>query len=237
MKRVIATKLAAGLGLVLLATTAPLAADLSSPLPPPTQEYAAPQYVGPADDWSGFYAGVVGGYGFGTTSTDIGGNTTDIDQNGGIAGVTAGYNAQVDSMVFGVESDLLWSDQSGNTTCTGGTEGCYADFNWTGSLRARAGYSFDPVLVYATGGLAAAGVNVNVDPATAGTSGAHSDTYLGWTVGGGIEAKVSEALSAKAEYTYADYGTITSPANSIGAGENDISVTSHAVKFGLNYHF
>ena len=125
-----------------------------------------------------------------------------------------------------------WSGQSGSVLCPGGALTCSADFDWTGSLRGRIGYAFDPVLVYATGGLAVARVNANIS-----NGGSYSDTYAGWTVGAGIEAAVTEALSAKVEYTYADYGTKTAPAGTLGGNAGTVAPTSHFVKFGLNYHF
>jgi outer membrane immunogenic protein len=85
--------------------------------------------------------------------------------------------------------------------------------DWFGTLRARAGYAFDRVLVYATGGLAfaeggdggngifatnavplgfyvspaAAAVGTRVTPSNFGGLGGGDDFIWGWTLGGGVE--------------------------------------------------
>ena len=57
---------------------------------------APPAVVSPAYNWSGFYVGAIGGYGWGTDSG-----------NGGFGGGTVGYNWQLpgSQFVFGVEVD------------------------------------------------------------------------------------------------------------------------------------
>jgi outer membrane immunogenic protein len=225
--------IATGLALGSLAATSALAADLSLPQTPEPTYSVAPQ-LAPANDWTGFYVGVMGGYGFGNTDT-TGGVASGIQTNGLLGGVTVGGNYQFDSFVLGVEGDIAWSGQSGSATCAAAT--CSADYDWIGSVRGRAGYVIDPVLLYATGGLAVARVNTSVSPVAPGTTGSHSDTYTGWTVGAGAEAAVTEQLSAKIEYSYSDFGDQTAPANTLAAGATTVSPTSHAIKVGLNYRF
>ncbi len=228
-------KIAIGVTIGALATSTALAADLSVPI---TTAPAAPvSYLpSPGIDWSGFYAGVYGGYGADTLQGTNGTGTTTIDPRGVIAGVTVGANTQIDSVVLGVEGDLGWSGQSGDATCAGGGT-CSADFDWVGSARARIGYAIDPVLIYGTGGIAFARANTSVSPIAAGTTGSNSDTYLGWTVGAGVEAALTEQVSAKLEYGYSDFGSRTAAAGTLDATATSTSLTSHAVKLGLNYRF
>ena len=211
-------QIALGLALGSLMATSALAAD-----------FAAPAY-----DWTGFYAGVLGGYGFGNTDITASGLTVSAGNNNGLlAGVTVGGNMQYEQFVFGVEGDFAWSGQSGSRTC--GSVTCSSDFDWTGTLRARIGYAIDPALIYATGGLAVARINTSITDV--GTTESYSDTFAGWTVGAGIEAAVTEALSVKAEYAYADYGDKTAPPGALGPPAVPLSPTSHAIKVGLNYRF
>ena len=228
-------QLAIGLALGSLMATSALAADLAAPVitsPSYSQTYTSPAY-----DWSGFYAGVIAGYGFGNTDISDGTATVSAGNNNGLlAGVTVGGNMQYEKFVFGVEGDIAWSGQEGNSTCAAGVT-CSSNFDWTGTLRGRVGYAIDPVLIYATGGLAVARVNTSISPNTGTGSGSYSDTFTGWTIGGGVEAAVTESLSAKLEYSYADYGDKTAPANTLGAIAGTVSPTSHAVKLGLNYRF
>jgi outer membrane immunogenic protein len=222
-----------GLALGTLAATSALAADLTLPQTP-EPSYSAPEMMSQPNDWTGFYVGVLGGYGFGNTDT-TGGSTSSIQTNGVLGGVTVGGNYQIDSFVLGIEGDVGWSGQSGSATCAAGT--CSADYDWIGSVRGRAGYAIDPVLLYATGGVAVARVNTSVSPVAPGTTGSYSDTFTGWTIGAGAEAALTEQLSAKIEYSYSDFGDQTAPANTLAAGATTVSPTSHAIKVGLNYRF
>ncbi len=56
------------------------------------------------------------------------------------------------------------------------------------------------------------------------------DTRIGWTAGGGVEASLTEHISAKVEYLFMDFGD-----DDIGGTPVDLQV--HTVKGGLNYRF
>src|ERR1700722_16880920 len=91
------------LGLVLLSATAASAADL------PPQPYR-PVVASPAFDWTGFYTGAMGGYGW-SNNAHIGGlNVTNANLKGGFVGGTLGANWQMGMLVLGVEADAAWSD-------------------------------------------------------------------------------------------------------------------------------
>lgn len=226
---IVLNRIATGIAVTALMSSSALAADMSLPAPEPTP---ISTYKSATFDWSGFYAGVVGGYGFGDTAISDGVTTFTVDNNNGIlAGVTVGGNMQYDQFVFGIEGDAFWNNQSGSITCPPvGT--CSSDYDWSGSLRGRVGYTIDPVLIYATAGLAAARINTSIS-----AGGSYSDTFSGWTIGGGVEAAVTEALSAKVEYAYSDYGSKTAPAGTLGPVDLTVSPTSHTIKAGLNFHF
>src|SRR5712691_11249551 len=69
---------------------------------------------------------------------------------------------------------------------------------WFGTLRARAGYAMNNILLYATAGIAYGGGQIDFGA----VSESHSD--FGWTVGGGMEVALTPHWSAKAEYLYVD---------------------------------
>jgi outer membrane immunogenic protein len=198
-------------------------------------------YIDAGFDWSGFYAGLVGGYGSGTVGTvgDVTGSSTDIDVNGGLLGVTLGGNVQYDSFVLGVEGDIAWSGASGSATCNAAPAySCNADVNWLGTLRGRVGYAVDNVLLFATGGLAVAGGRGTISPTFPGTTSVFEDTYVGWTAGAGIEMAVTEAISVKAEYSYTDLGSRTAAVGTLGTIQSfTVSPVVHAVKLGVNFRF
>ena len=150
----------AGMTAALLA--APLgarAADLPHPL------YKAPAYVGPAAaNWTGFYVGINGGYGFGTSDWDI--PAVSPDPSGYLAGATVGYNFQTGLWVWGFEADIDWADIKGDTSCLGGS--CETKMDWFGTARVRIGYAgWNNWLPYLTGG--AAFGDVKADLTTSGS--------------------------------------------------------------------
>ena len=98
--------LLAAVGLVAVALTSAIAADMppSRPLPPPR----APAYV-PFFTWNGFYMGINAGYGFGTSkwTDNVTQDTTgSFNVNGPLVGGTIGYNLQFGAFVFGLEGDF-----------------------------------------------------------------------------------------------------------------------------------
>src|SRR4249920_4281077 len=98
MKRV----LFAGVGLLALALAGTAgAADLPRRGAAPAK---APVYLPVAYTWSGFYAGIVGGWGTGNSHWS--GSPGDFNVSGGMIGGTFGYNWQNGPTVLGVETDL-----------------------------------------------------------------------------------------------------------------------------------
>ena len=82
---------------------------------------------------------------------------------------------------------------------------CGSNVNWLGTIRGRIGYAISPPLfVYATGGLAVAGIHNEIDfsPSTVNAT----TNKVGWTVGGGIEGILAQRWTWKAEYLYAEFG-------------------------------
>src|SRR3954454_2534468 len=93
------------------ALTTARAADMpvAKPAPVPVQP------VPTAYDWSGFYAGVDGGWASGWShwSDPIAGSSR-TRSSGGLLGGHMGYNWQRGSVVFGVETDAAWASITGN---------------------------------------------------------------------------------------------------------------------------
>ena len=118
---------------------------------------------------------------------------------------------------------------------------------WFGTVRGRLGVTPAPtVLLYVTGGLAYGEIKTDgtfssVTPALVVVSSAFSQstTKTGWTVGGGIEGRLSGNWTGKIEYLYMDLGTVSGtvviPAL-IGANWSS-HITDNIVRVGLNYKF
>lgn len=211
-------KLAGGIAFAALAGNAALAADaIEAPPAPP----AAPvvQVAQPTASWSGMYVGVFGGYNWGTFDTNAVG---DIGADGWSGGAFAGYNFQSGPMVYGVEGDIGYSGADGSF---GGIDGKQTGF---GSLRGRIGYAFDPVMIYGTGGLAVSGAKLE------DAGGSDSNVHLGWTVGAGAEALITDNVFGRLEYRYSDYG---SKDYSLGGGTVSSGFSAHTVNAGIGIKF
>ena len=201
------------------------AADLPpSYIPPPQAPVVyAPPPPPPVFSWTGFYVGAFGGY-------DA---FTDSDFNGWIVGGEVGYNYQFpNSFVAGIEVD------AGYSSIKGSVAGDSFDFTSTplATARVRAGYAFDRVFVYATGGVAVERFQLTDTFSFCGsgscTTTSSADTRVGWVAGAGVEWAFVPNVSIKAEYLYGAVESATL-AGSTFAGANAV----YEARVGLNFLF
>jgi opacity protein-like surface antigen len=205
--------------------------------------YKAPS-GGARNDWSGFYAGIVGGGDWGRSKHVN--NTTDLTStfhvNGALLGASAGYNAQFSGIwLFGVEGDMSWSNASGtapnivNPERQSGTKE-----SWLATARVRLGVvPVDRWLAYVTGGVALADVKAQIiNPDITYTE---SHTRGGWTVGAGIEMALDRNWSAKLEYLHVgltDTSYFTpAPADDTRNRGGGVPFNQEIVRGGLSYRF
>jgi outer membrane immunogenic protein len=194
--------------------------------------YKAPAYSAPAyANWTGFYLGINGGYGFGKSNWTSGAITTgDFNVTGPMAGVTIGYNFQFGTWVLGAEGDLDYSWMKGSTS-TNCTPDCQTSNTWLGTARARLGYAgWNNWLPYLTGGAAFGNIKMDQGPFS------QTFTKIGWTAGVGLEYALWTNWSVKGEYLYVDLGTANCPAADCGAS-TDVTFKTNLVRLGLNYRF
>ncbi len=215
----------ATIALVFAGTAGAFAADLPRAMPPAAK---APVFV-PGFTWTGFYVGINGGYGWG--NSDWNGFPGSADASGALLGATAGYNWQVNSLVFGLEGDLAWSNMRGSFASLTCPLGCETRNNWLGTVRGRVGVAMDRFMPYVTGGVAFG----DVEARPAGFAGV-SEVNAGWTVGGGIEAALGANWSAKLEYLYVDFGSVNCSTVACGL-PTDVDMRSNVVRAGLNLRF
>jgi outer membrane immunogenic protein len=217
-----------------LASQPALAADIPTKAP----AYMAP-VAAPIFDWSGFYVGVQGGYGWGKSRhIDVGGGPAITDRfriDGWLGGPTLGFNWQFASpFVVGVEADFSWSGiegaakgLSGNFGCSL-DPGCLTDVKWVGTARVRAGVTAGQSLGYVTGGLAYGKIF-----AFESVGGNASVKRTGWTAGAGWEHAFAPNWSAKVEYLFIDLGEFEYHPS----GPYRTEARFHVVRVGLNYRF
>jgi len=243
---------------IALASGAASAADL--PVKAPAVAPASPC----CGEWSGFYLGIHGGWGWKRNDFQeviqtaplltIGG----IDSRGWVFGGQAGYNWQYGSWVVGLEIDFSATRIRGDSatvtrTFAGGltiTDTESDHVKWLGTARARAGFTlFTPnVLLYGTGGLAWERVN-RIDTETVVTptvtqTAVTTDPrdWFGWVAGVGAEVKLFGNWVGRVEYLHYDFGTVeatttvvTTPGTSFS--DNAGRQTIDVIRGGLSYKF
>ena len=206
--------------------------------------------------------GLAGQSNLSSSAIVVGGSTNlNGDATGVIGGVHLGYNRQFDKWVVGVEGTVdptlmsrgvsinvpnMAADPTGalgiGATATGAI--------WSqiqGSVRARAGYAFDRMLFYGTGGVALGefgssfqvyGNDLTLAPFYAADQ--RSALRVGWTLGGGVEYAVNPHWSVRGEYRYTDFGHIGDfpAASSMGVVyAADRHLDQNQVQVGLSYKF
>jgi outer membrane immunogenic protein len=198
---------AAGL-LATIAAGAAAAADL------PRSYYTAPAPLS-AYSWTGPYLGGNLGYEWAATSNN------PTRPSGFAGGVQGGYNWQSGQLVLGGEADLQIS----------GANDTFAPWKfsnpWFGTVRGRAGYAVNNILIYGTAGIA-------LGELQAQSFGLVSEnhTNVGWTAGAGVEAGFAPNWSAKVEYLFVDLASNTYALTGTSNG-----LSASLFRMGVNYHF
>ena len=199
----------------------------------------------PMCEWGGFYVGLHAGGEFGHSETFDGvvDRRFGYDESGFNGGLQFGYNWQWHWLVLGPEFDVGYMDLQGKGLEPGFGDTVHGktDSDFYTTLRGRIGVTLDwhgCWLVYATGG--AIGVNYttrfHIDPDF--FDARRSDFDWGYTVGGGIERRLTPHWSVKAEYLYfnlddQNFGNTQSGVTNHLNGET----FGHIVRAGLNYKF
>src|ERR1700730_10058472 len=218
--------LLATVGLVALGMAAPAsAADLAAR--PYTK--APPPMVAAIYDWSGFYIGANGGWGWGHKCWDItnfpGATVVPTfregchDATGGVVGGQIGYRWQSAGWVFGLEAQGDWADLRGSNVSL---------FipRWTnnskidafGLFTGQVGYAWNNVLWYVKGGAAVTDDKYRgTVTATGAVFDSGSETRWGGVVGTGLEFGFAPNWSVAVEYDH------------LFMGNGDITTTSAGV--------
>ena len=247
-----------------------LAADVVYEEPPAPMVEAVPS------GWTGFYVGLQGGGVFNPSNPDninvdtsfggpvVVGGVDQFTQNFSsesdasfIGGAHIGYDYQIDQFVIGAVIDINATDFSKTAGVVSRTADAFYNeersIDYLATARLRAGYTITPTaLAYVTGGLAYADVDYLFDTnsgSAAGVSRNDDENEFGYTVGGGMEVKITDNVSFGAEYLYTNLGdgdssaTFTSgPFTGGVAGgtttfETDEDFDFHTVTAKVSYRF
>lgn len=218
-----------------------------------TSTYAADLTPGMDDgssgayDWSGVYVGGVVGYTWGkdrlteyATATGAPRNMAfDYDLDGFSGGLKAGANFQSGDFVYGAEADVELTSIDGtfidDIQHLGRGDDSYA---WQASLRARAGFAMDRMMIYGTGGLAAARMKNLYTLVPYHISEAIEDTRYGWTAGAGVDYAVTDNVIAGIEYRFTKFNQFTNVSTVAFPGISGTQEPmTNSIKVTLSYKF
>jgi outer membrane immunogenic protein len=182
--------------------------------------------------WTGFYAGIHGGYGWGDadyafpantpagfggfngTYSPAPGGTFSRRVSGGVFGGHAGYNQQYGNLVLGLEASVAWSGLKGTAVdpflpalAAGRTY--KTELEWFATLTPRLGYASGNWLFYAKAGLAAGHVVSDLTSTQVAVPIVFRERngHVGWTAGAGVEHAFTPNWIVGLEYNYVDLGT------------------------------
>lgn len=208
---------------VLLATVAIIGfASIASAADMPVKAHVAPPV---AYNWTGFYVGINGGYGWGRDQrTDTmpaagsgfwtrpaGSGTDTLNPTGGLFGGQIGYNFQSGVWVLGIEATGDWA----SLTQTKASIFAPTTDTWSSKVSAiytatgRVGYAMGAWLPYAKGGYAGAQMKAHMDSTLGGGTSLDSGNLWvnGWTLGAGLEYMIASNWIVGIEYDYMSFAS------------------------------
>ncbi len=183
------------------------------------------------------YAGVFIGPGFmrnrvvdidGFASGGNPGSVSKYDDTSFVGGVLVGGKFDVVGLTLRMELDGTLTNVSASTDKLdpdGLDETAESEFSWIVSARGGVEQAVGRVTVFVTGGLAFAGVSNSVTDIDSSDSGSMVDpddsfskdsTEVGWVIGAGLEAALSDVWALRLEGSYLDFGESTHLVNRSG---------------------
>lgn len=183
--------------------------------------------------WTGLYAGIHGGYGWGDADYNFPGDipagfggfngiyspngtggTFSRRISGGVFGGHAGYNQQYGNIVLGLEASIAWSGLKGTAVdpfvpALGAGRTYKTKLDWFATLTPRLGYASGNWLFYAKAGLAAGQVVSDLTSTQVAVPILFHERngHVGWTAGAGVEHALTPNWIVGLEYNYVDLGT------------------------------
>ena len=171
-------------------------------------------------DWSGFYVGGKLGGAFSNLNWTQDANVfsassgaaaapntpLEFSPNGIAGGFLGGANLQLGQWIFGGEVSFSGTglSQKSASPFFPATDTFSTNLDWLLTVEGRLGYSWDRVMVFGKGGLAATDATLQVTSThpTHGGTASITEFAKGWTIGGGIEYAAWNSVILGLEYDY-----------------------------------
>ena len=227
----------------------------------------APVAYVPVFTWSGCYLGANGGWIGGRDDYDTYRwyydhgdyirfpRSFSSNESAGTFGGQFGCQFQSGSWEIGGEWDWNWSGLTEDTTLSylnshdPINQTTHKRVDWFSTARARLGFAWDRVMIYATGGLAYASYDAYTHVGNAGYPlffrGGYHQNRFGYAVGGGLEWAFANNWTAKAEFLYLDFGAfdfkspveVLFPSIDFDDWHTHVDAKEYVARIGINYLF
>jgi high affinity Mn2+ porin len=214
----------------------------------PALQFTTPASADDTAARSGFYVGGHVGYLFGNARATLA-DPIGVAANGGVApygafagGVQAGYEHYFPSrLMLGIELDASFADYLDPNQVLSyratGTGTATEQLEYLATLRGRVGYDMGGWTPFVSGGVAWASTRFSRIDLTTGNEDANpSNIRLGYALGGGVDYRLDQRWSARAEYLYANLG-LTGFLFASAPARYDSQYDLHQFRVGLNYKF
>ena len=228
--------------LFLLFTPSVLAADLpADPVSEPTSYDRFDTSYNAPDLWTGPYMGLLIGTIKGKSELEqFSQKINDKDLEGYSLGISFGYNHMISKnwlVGFELDASKTYLDGKGSSTPT--VQGiplsidAKDEIKWSSHTRLKAGRLFSPaILVFGSAGLATALVKNEASissPLAPVTVGSDENLRFGWSIGGGVESKITNNVNLRAEYLFDRFDGDT------GSLKTNNTIDNHTVRAGLTF--
>jgi outer membrane immunogenic protein len=207
----------------------------------------------PALSFSGVYAGLNLGYGWGTATYtfDVNGAHFTDDIPGWLGGAQIGLDHVNGQFLFGIGGTIEGGQVFGRTGCPAvntpptldGSATCQSAFDFITTVTGRAGVVLAASsLLYGKGGFAAGDYHYRTEATAPPHLGINQQNLwaTGWTVGAGLEHTIAQHVTVFGEYDYYSLSTGTGTPNAASNGALAHNDAGHAwahvsaVLIGLN---
>jgi outer membrane immunogenic protein len=198
--------------------------------------------------WTGLYVGGYAGGSFGSTKwtnintpQQLSGNTSP---SGFTGGGLVGYNYQIGAFVVGAEGEFGYDGRRGSNTFIA-TNGTLREAKFTGNdigrIRARAGYAWGNMLIYAAGGVSFADGSLRLTNPANGFNQSVGNNFTGWNIGLGGEYAFTQNWIARLEYIYDGFGSHSYNygflANNNNFATRNLTWNENTVRVAVEYKF
>ncbi|MER9606931.1 outer membrane protein [Mesorhizobium sp. M0140] len=199
----------------------------------PSQDVAPAGFI-----WTGGYVGIVAGVNYLKGDFDIPNydpSGYNADNTSAEIGGKVGYNYQfANNFVLGGEASLVAVFNEGADS-TFDDEEINVHSDWQAHIVAKVGYAADRFMPYVKGGIAF----LHADDVFYSTTGDRSDpqsrTYIGWTIGAGVDYALNEKWIVGVDYAYAHFGSHDFANDQLGP--TILKPSTHTVSASLSYKF